>query len=302
MDLKSSDRLAALQREFGKVGRPKEIQQEAYDHSPKDLLRLVRLDSRERADAGDLWNYTQDLLYTNIQKSLLLFLLPFCLDAWSRDLSATDSGYGGFVEHFYTALAKKKIFDEYLTAEQAMAVAEFMRGSILDEIDEQRGLFYEGMNTRPYRWISALMTYGILLPDLERLWGDWWSLDTVGRATAAIQYASCLIYPEEWNPVFSPWTSDRGGGPPLLWEFEGFLYEHRWLDNNLEYLRRVLTPANVTELVSRAVERLEGQHGHDIASRILSELPRFSETLKDRCAELPRLLEMRGERPLSWTR
>ena len=301
MSLTSSNRLAALRRKFGK-DQPKEITQEAFDHDRGHLRRLARLGSREKAQAIDLWNYTQDLLYTDIQKSLLMFLLPFCLEAWSSDLSATNSSYSGFVESFYTALAKKKIFDEYLTREQAMGVSEFMQGSILDEIDEQRGLFYEGMNSRPYRWIPGLMTYGVLLPDVERLWGDWWSLNTVGRATAAIQYASCLIYPDDGNPVFAPFTPNRGGGPPLLWEFEGVLYEHHWMGKNLEFLRRILTPSGVSELLRHAAEVLKNQPGHDVASRILSDLPMCSETLKERCAELPRLLEMSGERPLSWTR
>jgi hypothetical protein len=38
-----------------------------------------------------------------------------------------------------------------------------------------------------YRWIQALTTCGVLLPDLERLWTAWWPLEAVGRAIAAVQ-------------------------------------------------------------------------------------------------------------------
>ena len=38
---------------------------------------------------------------------------------------------------------------------------------------------------------------------------------TAGRALAAAQYASCLIYDETANPVFDAWTREHGGGPAL---------------------------------------------------------------------------------------
>jgi hypothetical protein len=169
-----------------------------------------------------------------MDSALFAHVLPFCLEAWREDLCGTNSGYGGFVEHFYPVLAGRHVFDEHLTAKQGAAVAGFMRESILDEIDGQRGLAFQGMMSRPYRWFRALTTYGVLLPDVERLWTEWWSLSTVGRAVAAVQYVSCLMYADGENPIFAPWTPDRGGGPPCLWGFEGHLYSHRWLEINVE--------------------------------------------------------------------
>lgn len=131
-----------------------------------------------------------------------------------------------------------------------------MRQSILEEIDEQRGLTYKGAAARPYRWLGALATYGVVLPDIELLWTAWWSLDTIGRATAAVQYASCLIYPENENPIFAPWTADAGGGPPCLWEFQGHLYTHRWLQPNVDFLKKALTPGAVKDLVAATVHGL----------------------------------------------
>jgi hypothetical protein len=84
------------------------------------------------------------------------------LNAWCDDLRGAHSGYGGFVEYFYPVLANKHIFDELLSPTQTKAVSEYMRGSILEEIDDQRGLAYSGMGARPYRWIAALTTHGVL--------------------------------------------------------------------------------------------------------------------------------------------
>lgn len=30
------------------------------------------------------------------------------------------------------------------------------------------------------------------------------------------------------DPVFAPWTQAGGGGPPMLWEYAGHLYEDGW--------------------------------------------------------------------------
>lgn len=203
----------ALRRAFSSVQAPSTITQEAYDSTPQHLKNLVRLRSGDRAEVRDLWEYTQDLLYGGeIQGSLLQFVLPFCLEAWREDLRGLHNGYGGFVEYFYPVLANKHVIDLYLPPRQSAAVSDFMRESILEEIDDQRGLSYRGMASRPYRWIGALTTYGVFLPDIERLWTEWWSISTVGKAVAAVQYISCLMYAKGENPVFAPWTPDDGGG------------------------------------------------------------------------------------------
>jgi hypothetical protein len=284
-----------LHRAFGASKPPEKITQEAFEGDARHLRRLVRLRPNERAEVSDLWEYTQDLRYTEIQGPLLAYLLPFCLAAWREDLRGFDAGYGGFVEHLYPVLAERHIFDVHLTPKQTEAVSGFMRGAILEEIDDQRGLAYGGTNARPYRWIGALTSYGVLLPDVQRFWTAWWSLETVGRAVAAVQYISCLMYSEDENPVFSPWTQDAGGGPPCLWEFEGHLYEHRWLEANVSFLKETLNVTGVGEVLKRAVERLTEQPEHEVAAGVLADLPLCIATLESRCAELPLLLQTKQE-------
>jgi hypothetical protein len=53
------------------------------------------------------------------------------------------SGYGRFVEYFYPLLANKHVIDLCLPPRQSAAVSDFMRQSILEEIDDQRGLSIE---------------------------------------------------------------------------------------------------------------------------------------------------------------
>jgi len=303
MSTDQTDAIIAFRHAYGKVAPPNKITQEAFERNDRHLRRLVRLKPAERAEPQDLWEYLHDMRNTEVETALLAYLLPFCLDLWHDDLRGGD-GYGGFVEHFYPTLADCGVFDKHLTPKQNAAVSEFMRQTILEEIDDQRGLAYQGSRIRPYRWVGALTSFGVLLPDVDKLWAAWWSLDTVGRAVAAVQYISCLMYAENENPVFAPWTPNGGGGPPCLWEFEGHLYTHRWLEPNVAFLKGIFNVAVVSEVLSRAVHRLAGQPEHEMAKLIQDDVPLLTDTLQARCAELPRLLETTQEpsRLLAWSK
>jgi hypothetical protein len=303
MALDKSHEIGTLRSSF-KSSAPKEITQEAFEGDPGHLRRLVRLRPGERAEVRDLWEYTQDLLYTDIQAPLFTYLLPFCLEAWRQDLRGTSNEYGGFVEHFYPVLANRHVFTRHLTPAQTASVSAFMRQSILEEIDDQRGLAYQGMGARPHRWITALTTYGVLLPDVEQIWVSWWSVDTVGRAIATVQYISCLMYPENENPVFAPWTPDRGGGPPCLWQFGGHLYTHRWLEANVHFLRRALNEQGASDALNRAAKHLVDLPEGEVAAEVQTDSSLCAETLALRCKELPRLLETIQEagKTLEWRR
>ncbi len=280
----------SLHRALHATKPPEEITQEPFEGNDRHLRRLVQLKPGDRAESEDLWNDAKDLLYTKIQSSLLAYLLPFCLEAWSEDLKG-NYGYGGFVEHLYPVLANRKIFDEHLNTEQAAVVSDFMKQSILEEIDSQQGLAYQGSKARPYRWIGALTTYGVLRPDIASLWTEWWSLQTVGRAVAGVQYISCLMYPENENPVFAPWTPDSGGGPPCLWDFEGHLYEHCWQSPNIQFLKQTLNVPTLSNVLGRCAQRLADQRENVGALQVQADLPLLVDAVESRCTELPQLLE-----------
>jgi len=285
-----STAVVKLRRAFAGIVPPNRITQEPYDSSPQHLRRLARLQPGDRAEIRDLWEYTQDLLYGGeIQTSLLAFVLPFCMEGWREDLRGTD-GYGGFVEQLYPVLANKHVFGQHLKPEATSAVSDFMCESILEEIDEQRGLRFSGVASRSYRWIRALTTYGVLLPGIERLWNQWWSTKTVGKAVAAVQYISCLMYSVNENPVFAPWTPDHGGGPPCLWEFEGHLYSNCWLESNVNFLKKRLSVEAARTVIEQSVEKLANEPEQEMALEIQKDWPLCEETVASRCEQLKRTL------------
>src|SRR5689334_6815369 len=93
----------ALWQEFGCPKPPKEIWQKPFDFDPAHLLSLCERQAKgQTTDPGDLYNYAEDLSYVSeIQRDLLLFLLPPMLRAWSANLSEDSWLYSGFAERFW---------------------------------------------------------------------------------------------------------------------------------------------------------------------------------------------------------
>jgi len=281
----------SLHRKLGAMQPPQAVTQEAFEGDVQHLRRLAKLRPGERADANDLYEYMHDLRYAKIQSPLFVYLLPFCLRALRDDLRGFHEGYGGLIEHLYPVLADQRVFEQCLNEAQRETASEFIRHAILEEIDEQRGLSHSGSRSRPYRWFGALTSYGVLRPDAHRLWTDWWSLNTIGRSVAAVQYISCLMYSERENPVFAPWTPEGGGGPPVLWNYEGHLYSHRWLKPNVDFLKESLSVQSVRDLLIRAVNGLAGHAEFEAATTIREDFPLCIGTVESRCTELPQFLE-----------
>ena len=279
------------------------IWQKPFDYDTGHLHRLAVLSPDAAAGPEDLVAYALDFKYEQIQKDLFLHVLPFCLRAWQEDLTSPFGRYEAFVDEFYPALLRGGVFDGVLNQREATAVGDFMRDAILAQIDAQQTLSSKGSKAPAYAWFHALSTYGLLRPDIETLWSAWWSVGTVGRALAAAQYASCLIYDETANPVFDAWTREHGGGPPCLWHYRGHVLEERWRDANLEMLERTLTPDGVREVLDRSVARLVGHPLHDKVASIRFRLDARTETLANRCADVRRFLATPNEAEYSfqWT-
>lgn len=281
------------------------IWQKAFDYDDGHLFRLVMLEvDQELDDPVDLVDYCLDFQYEEVQPDLFRYALPVCLAAWRRDLLGETTKYEAFVEHFYPALVRSDVFDRLLSKAESSSVTCFMQQSILDEIREQTVPILGGAATQAHRWLRALTTSGVVLPDLRELWAEWWTIRSAGEAAAAIQYASCLVYDDSENPVFGAWTKTDGGGPPTLWEYAGHLYEDRWRPANVALLRETLTFDRIAEVLDKSVGRLTDLAQLSVARAVRASLSSRSDVFRSRCEELPRFLEeTRGPGThLEWSR
>ena len=301
-DLSAARAIAAIRRAFGDP-RPlpaEAVWQKPFDYDVTHLHRLAALAPDQEAEPGDLVAYALDFKYEQIQTDLFLHVLPFCLRAWRDDLVSPFGRYETFVDEFYPALIRGNVFNGELSPEQTAAVGDFMRETILAQIDAQKGLSFKGSKAPVYAWFHALSTYGLLRRDVDKLWSTWWGVETEGRALAAAQYASCLIYDETANPVFDAWTREHGGGPPCLWHYRGHVLEESWRAENLEVLEQVLTPDGVRAVLDRSIARLTGHPLRDKVASIRFRLDARTQTLTNRCADVRRYLATPNEAEYSF--
>jgi hypothetical protein len=312
---------------FGVRQAPREVTQEQFDRDQESLERLARSDERT-VQIGDLFEYALDLQYQELQPDLLRHALPLCLKVWRDSLILGDE-HGGFAQQFHASLAATMQWKELLADHERDAVFEFMRDTLLTSLESQRGLRFEGRHKPapawpvvlwadpvvtadlsqsigrprqdPYFWTYYLASLGTFCDRIPSLWREWWSFHTPGAAVAALQYASCLMYPEDDNPVFTQWTSQGGGGPPSLWEYESLGFDERWLPENVEFLRLTLDPSYVKAKLEAAVARLVGEPEHEQACRILRDFDGRAAVVAERLRVLPdRLATPSAPGPLKW--
>jgi hypothetical protein len=271
-------------------GAPKIITQEPFDYDPGHYQRLCLLRG-DQPTASDLENYALDMKYMKLQPDLLRYLTPILLTAWRRDLFEGDAaGYGGFVEYFWPALLEGEALKTVYTDRERAAFTGYIRNSILDRLDAESALQFSGMGASPYRWVQSLVSYGVVFSDVEALWDEWWQTKTPGHAMAAFQYASALMYEAERNPIFAPWTREKGGGAPALWDCGCHMFDVGWIEDNLSFLRRTLSVAYFKERLENALSRIQAEPAQTIASCIVRDLPEQEALLALRIEELPRLL------------
>ena len=286
--------LASIQdliRELGTFSVPSIITQEPFDNDASHYRRLCR--SGKNPDPIDLSSYAQDMMYQELQRDLFIFFLPICLSAWQDDLiESRESTYAGFFEQLSAALAKHAGFRDLLSPTHYVAVSNFMRNAILDKIDQEKKLAFSSMRDSPYSWIYTIGTFGTAFPSVSDLWEEWWSCLTVGRACGVLQYASVLMYPEDRNPIFSPWTPDAGGGAPVLWETNGHIFDQSWLPENLEFLRTTLTPGYVRESISAAALILRGETDSSVPEKMISNFDNAVTFVELRIEELIQYLSL----------
>ncbi|MCP4643191.1 MAG: hypothetical protein GY851_22275 [bacterium] len=276
---------------FGTPSVPDTITQKPFDYDPSHYGRLCTLGAKP--DAVDLYSYADDLMYQEVQKDLFLFLLPICLSAWQEDLMAShESEYAGFVEQFSAVLAKHAGFRDLLSPTHRGAVSDFICNAILDKIDQECDLSFSGMGASPYSWILTIGTFGTAFPAVADLWREWWTVPSVGRACGVLQYASVLMYPDEKNPIFSPWTAEIGGGPPRLWETDGFIHDQSWLPENVDFMRSTFTTNYIRDAVLAATGVLRGEINSPVPQKMVSDFDDVVTFVELRLEELAQNLSL----------
>lgn len=294
MDTSLSDVIKVL----GQPTPPRHISQQPFDYDSGHYQRLCHLDGAAPS-CSDLSSYIHDMEYMPLQSDLMRYLLPLCLQMWQDDLFNVNSDCAGTVEAFWTALSPRPTFQntfvlEELSGKEYQSVTQFMQDSLLERMAQETQLHFVGSNSSPYQWFQALGSFCTVLPTLSNLWEDWWQMNTVGHAVCVLQYISCLMYDDGENPVFAPWTPDKGGGPPELWGNANLVSYFGWRRENASFLAKTITLDYVAANMKKAAKIIGVSEGMFIPARMITDWPNCQDPAASRIAELP-LLVSRSE-------
>lgn len=227
-----------------------------------------------------------------LQPEVFDYLFPVCLMDWHQSLMRNQQCCRGDA-HFHYALIHGDVFSKMMNGRKRLQVFEFFRDSFLERLDAERGFVHNGSATPSYGWMGRFNDLGHVMPRIDLLWEPWWQLRTPGRAVAALQYCSGLMYPQNQNPLFDPYTPEKGGGGPYLGTTDNSL-GGRWLPENVHFLESVLTVDFVVQHIELAVGQLEDQPEALLARQIQSDLSSCEHLLTTTIKELPLLLSGEG--------
>ena len=269
---------------FENPSPPKSVWERQFDYCDDELRQLASTPYDE-IDSSDLWYYFHDLAYADLQPDLFDYLFPVCLMDWHATLLNNEACSHGDSE-FHYGVHRGKIFEKMLSPQRQEKVTEFMRDCFMERLDVELK-FAQRRNRAPtFCWISRFNSLGIILPKIDSIWNEWWSIDTPGRAIAVIQYCSGLMYFEGDCPLFKAFD----GISPCLWENDAWLCHAGWIDDNTNFLKRNLTVNFVNDKVVQAVARLRGEPEFEKAQQIENDLAECQELMAARVEELPSLL------------
>ncbi len=268
---------------FNNPRPPLTVTERQFDYLDEKLHKLAAT-PWEEIDFSDLWYYFHDLAYSNLQPELFNYLFPVCLMDWHETLMKNESCSHGDSE-FHYGVFHGNVFTKMLSPKQSAYVFDFFRDSFLVRVDQERGLDYVKPTTLTYSWLRRFNSLGLIMPRIDLLWDAWWSLDTPGRAVAAIQYLAGLAYLKGENHLCS-----RGRSEPCLWGNDSLINEAGWMPRNVQFLQEKMTVNFAIDKMNAAVERLKDQSESDLALRVRNDFQERLEIVEERVRELPRLL------------
>jgi hypothetical protein len=270
----TSTELAQIFRE--EVSRPTSVQGDSWgvDATTEDILRLI--DSP--ADSLTAEEFLGYLGYcTTGGDDDLRYLFPQILRIWEAELYKRD---GWFTQYFHEEVCRTDFVGRALSPRLRQATCDFMVRALSGRLGAEKSLEVHGMSTS-HDWFGFVASFGVFTTEIPTLWTHVWQSRELGHATALLQYLSCLLY-EESNPIFSPWTCDKGGGPPELWGYDSVGFGESWKESNLAFLSSALGSGAIREWLEGTLNRHSGQQAAEVAKNFLQRLDECTAEVDER--------------------
>jgi hypothetical protein len=248
------------------VPKPTEVSGDTWgvDATAEDILRLIDRppDTLTAEDFSGYLGYC-----TTGGDDDLRFLFPPILRIWEAELYQRDSW---FTQYFHAEICRTNFVERALSERLRRASKDFMVRALSERLASEHSLRIHGMSTS-HDWFGYLASFGVFTTEISSLWSQVWQSDKLGHAVALLQYLSCLLY-EDDNPIFAPWTCDKGGGPPELWRYDSVGFGERWKEENLNFLSSALSSGSIREWLNRASENHAEDQVGAVAANFLRRL------------------------------
>jgi hypothetical protein len=266
MSRMTRERMTAV---LGKAHKPLTVWQQQFDGFNETLLIYAKSEWYD-VPGSELWAYIHDLTYQELQPDLFKHLFPACLKFWYDTLMRNEDAAVGDAD-LHHALLHGNILTKMLDETERQRLFEFFADGFLDRVELERDFSCERPKNSSNAWIGRFNSIGLVAPIIPKIWTDWWSMDSPGKAVCAMMYASGLIYWPGENPIYLPWTPAKGGGGPYLTEWDSNEFDNVWLDSNVSFMRSVLTPAYIIERMDAAASTLRSGAGSSLATQIAND-------------------------------
>lgn len=234
------------------------------DATTEEIQRLIEADPEtlKPADFSGYLGYC-----TTGGDDDLRFLFPPILRIWDSTLYEHDSW---FTQHFHAEVCRTDFLERALSPTLREAACAFMVGVLSERIGSEQALSVKGASTS-HDWFGYVASFGVFTNSIPALWSAIWESQQPGHAVALLQYLSCLIY-EDSNPIFAPWTRDKGGGPPELWGFDSVGFDEAWKQENVSFMTTALTTARISDWLERASALHSDSQVSELSDCFLDEL------------------------------
>ncbi len=263
-----------MQEVLGKAPKPEAVWERQFDYFDDELAEMARMDWDEIPEKY-LWYYFHDLAYADLQPDLFRHLFPACLRYWYETLMRNESTERGDSDFQY-AIMRGNFVEKLLSDSEKVRLYNFFHDGFIDRIESQTKLrpketTGEGALPEQHAWIRRFNTLGIIAPVIQRVWESWWALDHLGKAYCVVMYASGLIYMNGENPIYGAWTRDKGGGGPYLTETDAPIFDWAWREDNLGFLRDVLSADYIFHKLEQAAQMFQNPEDVKIAAQVKND-------------------------------
>lgn len=273
---------------------PVRVTEQQFDMAQDDLVASSKKPWHE-IDRDDYWAYLMDLCYVELQQELFDYLFPALLIHWWEGQLSRFGGPEAEAD-IYRAIDQGQVFMKMMAPERREAVLQWMNDGYIEGVDAWGGkLSVHHDQTGPNDLHGPLWSFNAIgqsIPITGDILARLTDVCSVGRAQWWLVLSSGLVWNDNEVPFIPAWTPDGGGGGVYVQESEASIYDHGYLPDNLESLRRILSYDQVLGSMSESANLLRDT-GHGVwADNVVEELRRDQKTIETRIDRLMRLFSL----------